>query len=351
MPNELGRPEGGRFLPNELAQTPDPNLKERSQAAPGLEFRLYPLRFSFLAKDPIHFPPGKPANLLRGAFGLIFRRLACVPQCPGASRCDLGSVCAYARMFEPSAAADGPSGLTDWPRPFVFRATHLEGRTVRAGERFYFDLNLFDMSRPAIAYLVLTFVQLVQEGLGPGRGRAELVEVTQLGERGEFVSQIYEARSAVLRQAGPPLELSLARGAEPVERVRVRFVTPTELKAGHRLAERPEFGVLAARVRDRVSTLRSLYGGGPLAIDFRGFGERAAQVRMTHCDLEQVNVARRSSRTGQVHSIGGFVGEAEYEGELAEFVPYLKVAKWTGVGRQTVWGKGEIVVAKEGRLP
>ena len=45
-----------------------------------------------------------------------------------------------------------------------------------------------------------------------------------------------------------------------------------------------------------------------------------------------------------MHSIGGFVGEAEYEGDLAEFVPYLRVAKWTGVGRQTVWGKGEVEV-------
>ncbi len=53
---------------------------------------------------------------------------------------------------------------------------------------------------------------------------------------------------------------------------------------------------------------------------------------------------RRSSRTGQTHSIGGFIGEAEYEGDLREFVPFLRAAKWTGVGRQTVWGKGEIEV-------
>jgi hypothetical protein len=60
--------------------------------------------------------------------------------------------------------------------------------------------------------------------------------------------------------------------------------------------------------------------------------------------LRYVDVQRRSSKTGQVHSIGGFVGEAEYEGDLAEFVPFLKAAQWTGVGRQTVWGKGEIAV-------
>jgi CRISPR/Cas system endoribonuclease Cas6 (RAMP superfamily) len=55
-------------------------------------------------------------------------------------------------------------------------------------------------------------------------------------------------------------------------------------------------------------------------------------------------VERKSGRTGQVHSLGGFTGEAEYEGALAEFVPWLRAARWVGVGRQTVWGKGEMRV-------
>ena len=53
---------------------------------------------------------------------------------------------------------------------------------------------------------------------------------------------------------------------------------------------------------------------------------------------------RLSSRTGQSHSIGGFVGIAEHEGELAEFIPYLEAGRWTGVGRQSVWGKGEFSI-------
>jgi CRISPR/Cas system endoribonuclease Cas6 (RAMP superfamily) len=67
-------------------------------------------------------------------------------------------------------------------------------------------------------------------------------------------------------------------------------------------------------------------------------------VKMTRCEINRVHVERRSSRSRQVHSIGGFVGEAEYEGELTEFLPYLRLAEWTGVGRQTVWGKGAIAV-------
>jgi hypothetical protein len=51
---------------------------------------------------------------------------------------------------------------------------------------------------------------------------------------------------------------------------------------------------------------------------------------------------RRSSRTGDVHGIGGFLGEVEYSGDLAEFVPFLQAGYWVGLGRHTVWGNGVI---------
>jgi hypothetical protein len=141
--------------------------------------------------------------------------------------------------------------------------------------------------------------------------------------------------------AGIPMisrEMELAPVANPVPRVKVRFLTPTELKN----APRPDFGALFARLRDRISTLAGFYQSRQLDIDFRAMGQRADRVRMTRCEIEDVDRERKSGRTGQVHSIGGFVGEAEYEGDLAEFIPFLEAGKWTGVGRQTVWGKGEI---------
>ncbi len=107
---------------------------------------------------------------------------------------------------------------------------------------------------------------------------------------------------------------------------------------------RPEFGILFGRARDRVSTLRSLYGAGPLDIDFEALGGRASAVRMTSCQVRHFAARRRSSRTGQSHGIGGFVGAAEYEGELSEFLPILEAAQWTGAGRHCVWGNGELRV-------
>ena len=265
-------------------------------------FRLYALRLTFLARTAVAFPPAAASNRLRGAFGAILHKLG------------------YAGIFEPSSET-GPSGLADQPRPFVFRAYHLDGKTVAAGEQFHFDFHWFDLDPASLDTVLRAFAGMIAD--------AELVEVDG---------------------ADAPLELCLNPGADPVNHLTVRFETPTELKAKGQTVERPEFGVLAARVRDRISTLRALYDDGPLTIDFREFGERAARIHMTRCDIQHVETSRRSSRTGQVHSLGGFVGEAEYVGDLAEFVPYLRVAQWTGVGRQTAWGKGALVVTNGGEV-
>jgi hypothetical protein len=174
---------------------------------------------------------------------------------------------------------------------------------------------------------------LAEKGLGPGRGRATLERTEELD------------LSDCPKESGGPDVVPLDAGPERLDFLTVQFRTPTELKTAGGLAERPEFAVLFARLRDRISTLRGLYGQGPLQIDFRAMGERAALIRMRRCELQWEQVSRRSGRTGQVHSIGGFTGQAEYEGDLAEFLPWLKAARWVGVGRQTVWGKGDVRVA------
>jgi hypothetical protein len=230
--------------------------------------------------------------------------------------------CDYARCFQPSAAAGGPSGLADWPRPFVLRAAHLDGARFERGEVFDFGLNVFCVGDPMVPRLVEAVERLAAAGFGPAQGRAALSGVSGAGR----------------------LAIDLAK-ARPARGARVRFVTPTELKTGGALAARPEFGVLFARIRDRLSGLRACYGGGPLDVDFAAWGARAARVRLTRCAIAQANVERRSSKSGAWHPLGGFTGEAEYEGELDEFAPYLEAACWTGVGRQTVWGKGQIEVA------
>ncbi len=278
-----------------------------------MTFDLEVYHFQFRARDAMRFGPAGPANFLRGAFGSALRKIACAPDCPGLAgvatrECPHRAGCAYSRIFEPVSDA-GPSGLADPPRPFVLRVSHLAGHAIAPGESFCFDVNFFDVRRPALDHFARAFTELA---------RADLVSASS---------------SPVSIQLEPP-----RAGAN---RLRVEFVTPTELKG----ASTPDFAALFARARDRVSTLRALYGPGPLDIDFRVLGERARAIGMIRSELRAAPRERRSSRTLQVHGIGGFVGVAEYEGDIAEFLPILEAARWTGVGRHCVWGNGEINVA------
>jgi hypothetical protein len=165
--------------------------------------------------------------------------------------------------------------------------------------------------------------------------------VRRIAVKGVPEQVVYDGAGRVILSAVAPVSLELEAVGRAPEKIRVEFLSPTELKHEQRVVERPEFAVLFGRIRDRVSTLRKLYGPGALEMDFQGSGERAAAVRMTRWDGRRVEAERRSSRTGQSHPIGGFVGVAEYEGDLGEFLPYLEAGRWTGVGRQSVWGKGE----------
>ena len=264
--------------------------------------------------------------MVRGAWGTLLRRLA-PPEI-------------YRRLFEPGAGlARGPSGLADWPRPFVFRSTHLDGVTVSPGSPFFFDAHVFDLQQPVLPYFRQAFARLANAGIGLQRGRARLERVEQL--------DLDDRAQTCETEPGPPCSVPLNGTSTQVDAVTVRFLTPTELKIGGQLADRPEFSVLFSRLRDRISTLRSLYGAGALALDFRGLGERASLVKLGRCDLLLEHATRRSTRTGQAHSLGGFTGEAEYQGPLTEFLPWLRAARWVGVGRQTVWGKGDLRVIRE----
>lgn len=262
------------------------------------------MRFGASSKPggaPLNLGRAWTANVLRGAFGSVLKRL----DADAYTQFFTPSAQSFPRVALPGKSPNGwpsslPSGLNDLPRPFVFR--------LRAAE---IGINLFLTSAVDLVCRVMAELDLA------------------------LVAQPELLRQSLVAPA------STGAAASPCDqRLRVLFLTPTELKG----TGTPEFGPLLARIRDRISTLRALYGPGPLDLDFRAFGERAKGVRMMQCELQTMKAERLSRRTGQTHSIGGFTGFAEYQGPVAEFIPYLEAARWTGVGRQTVWGKGEIGV-------
>ncbi len=298
---------------------------------------VLPFRFTFRALDPLYFPANKAANTLRGALGIGLRRVSCPAEC---ERLGPDCHCPYARLFSPHSQT-GPSGFADPPRPFVIRAGGLDGSRFGPGERLSFDLHLFINDSTTLLPIAQAFQVFLADGLGPGRGRVELTSIEVLDEARQPATEIFSNRQPDI-QSGRGFSLALSPDAEEAEEVRVEFIAPTELKHDGALVERPEFFILMARLRDRISALCTLYGPGQLTIDHAGLIERARRIQIRDSSLSWIATERHSSRTGQRHPLGGFVGTVTYGGPLAEFLPWLRAGYWTGVGRQTVWGKGVI---------
>jgi hypothetical protein len=255
---------------------------------------------------PVYFPPGKAANVLRGALG---RELLAA-----------GGQAVYERLFAPVAAQGGPSGLRTPPRPFVLRAAHLDGRHFSPGEIISFGLHLFTANPEDPELLAGALERAAAAGLGPAAGELALLSV----ETGAV-----------------PIPLTAETDAPRA--VTVEFVTPIDLRAGDYTGQSaPPFAVLFARIRDRIGNLASFYGGAPLPLDFAAIGRRAESVQLTAADVHPVRRERRSGSTGQSHPIGGVSGRCTYEGELGEFLPFLRAARWTGAGKHAAWGNGEI---------
>lgn len=282
-------------------------------------FRFIALEFDYRALEPVHLAEGKATNIVRGALGLALRRQSCPPDCLDSRTCPRPT-CLYQQLFEGETGEHRPSGYQEPPRPYVLRSRDWSERTIAVGERLVTGINLFDL-RPAILDALLrAYTHLGEAGLGPGRARLALTRVPQ-----------------------PTVTiLSLAPRDRTPSRVKARFLTPTEIKVGGKITRDAAFEPLFARLFERLRFLIRTHG--ETEVEIGGELDAAEQVITLHEDLRPAGagVTRYSTRTHQTHPLSGFVGEAVYEGDFTLLWPWLKAAEWTGIGRQTVWGKGVV---------
>lgn len=250
-----------------------------------MQLSLSVVQFRLLLARPLQVPPDKYGNVIRGAFGLALP----------------------AGLIPPPATV--PSGFRSPPAPYLFRVEPIAGGLL-------LSVHLLADSSILLPAFHSAASRVAAAGLGPGR-----VPVT-----------IAESHTSLV-------QLPLAPITDAPSNIRVHFLTPTHLKhAG--APSSASFPALFHRLRDRI-----LYFAAP-AQDHsalaRELASRAAAIRQIDAQLTRVATQRTSTRTGQTHSIGGFVGQAAYSGNFQALWPWLLAAEWTGVGRHTTWGNGHI---------
>ena len=338
----------------------------------GYNLPVASLRFEATAEEDMTLPP-YIGSALRGAFGHALKEVACLYKDRGApcencveNREALAegrtTRCVYGFIFE----TPRPPGATvherqrEVPHPYVIRPAGLgdrgqgadrdsetigDGRRVyAAGARIAFEVQLFGRGIDHVGPVVEASVRMARHGLGVGRWAAEVREVRELEPfgSGNCTLPFQLDRSTLGLVGGWDDAVSRAQALSP-GMVALQFLTPTHLVRDHYAVRVPTFPVLARALLRRLTALALFHGGadGEVTGDyFARLARQAEVVRLVSWQGDWREWERYSTRQDRRMTFGGVVGTAVYEGNVAEFLPYLVYGQAAHVGKQSTFGAG-----------
>ncbi|MCS7313755.1 MAG: hypothetical protein NZ742_12715, partial [Acidobacteria bacterium] len=259
------------------------------------------LRFLLQAQAAGRLPP-YAGSALRGSLAAAYKQTVCVVAHRDCPQCHLRPVCTYPLIFEPPPRPDVPLlGAEGVPPAYVLRPPpgrdwhHPTPQSIRPGQAWTFDLLLFGPAIAQFPLLLYAAQRAFQRGLGGQRIPFRVLQVSQVHPRDRRSRNLLPGRSKLSYRNPCVVVLRPPRRTRPVERLRIRLLTPLRLKQGGRYRFDARLDTLMAVLLRRLSRLGLLYGTGPIE-EYRDLLAVARQVRTVRQDLAWVDWTRYSRR-------------------------------------------------------
>lgn len=292
--------------------------------------------------------PAYKGSTLRGGFGNAFKRISCSLRDTECRSCLLRSNCPYAYIFE-TAPPPGSEALRNYenvPRPFILEPP-LESRThYGTGEKLRFNLILIGRAISYLPYFIVAFREMGEMGIGRMRKKYRLADIWAVNPINNESEIVYHAGDQLVRNVNLAVHSDIgnipdvSNDIPTIRQVNLEFQTMTRIKFEEKFVQQVEFHMLIRNLLRRLSSLTYFHHGWELELDFTGLIERAAKVRLVKDDTRWVDWERYSSRQENKMNLGGVVGRVEYEGDLGEFMPLLRLGELVHVGKGAVFGMG-----------
>ena len=297
----------------------------------------------------LSLPPYK-GSTFRGGFGHALRRVMCVNRGETCAKCPLGKGCVYTYIFEtaPRQAVNETSEDAHLPHPFIIEPPLDEKRHYTTDDNLELHLLLIGQAINYAPYFIFAFEELGRIGIGKDRGKYRIESVTNIGCGKETL--IYDGDSHIRDSQQVIDSTDIRNVASQLNRhqITLRFLTPTRIKYKGKLTKDLNFEVLMRNLLRRSSWLAEIHCDEKWDLDYKGLINKAKeQVTTTHSDLWWHDWERYSQRQDKKLKMGGFMGEITFEGDLAEFLPFLKLGEYLHIGKGTVYGLGKYEIVGE----
>jgi len=304
-------------------------------------------------KEGLDLPAFK-GSALRGVMGRVIKKIACLQNRDNCSGCMLRSSCPYSYLFEtsPSHGASMMKGYDSVPRPYVIEPPETERERFEPFEEITFDLLLYGRAVTMFPYLLAAFKEGGRLGLGRGKKKYRLVNVVAHNDlTGESVP-IYDGAGDILNfvdlsWSGKDVVKSIHSHAQ-VNKVKIVFQTPALLTVNRNSISRIRdvtFEYLVRNLFRRFSSLYSHHHGEEAGANYSDLLEKAGRIECLAAEGAARAWERYSFRQDGRNRMEGFVGYADYAGELLPFMPYLVLGQWIHVGKWAAFGMGKYIIS------
>ena len=314
--------------------------------------------FHLSPMEALHLPQYK-GFILRGGLGAAFHRMVCPDVRRVCTDCILKTGCAYAYIFEtPRLAKEAiQREASHDPHPFVIEPPLEAKQEYLPGEELIFKLILIGKAIDYLPYFIVAFEELGRRGIGKERGEFQLTKVECLDTSGGR-ELVYEEKTLFLSQGlGVRIPADIEEEAKSLapNSITLHFLTPTRIKQKpvvegpespldkrrSKLVKNIDFPLFLRNLLRRLSWLAEAHCGEKWGQDYQGLLARAESIKTTSADLTWHDWEGYSRRQNTRLKMGGFMGSITFEGDLAEFLPFIKLGEYLHIGKGTAYGLGK----------
>lgn len=221
-------------------------------------------------------------------------------------------------------------------------------KTYMRGDTFSFGFSFMGKAQNFIPYVARAVQKMGQIGMGKGRGRFELLTITEY-------NPLYDAHRELMKKwvvQAPTLQITPARIDEQVadlspDKIVIQLISPMRLVHNDKLLKSPDPAVFISRLIERAQMLITRYAETDTPTP-REDWMRLAQTLKTHAqtiriaydETEWADTWSGSARQGKSTPTGGIIGRFRWEGDLAPLLPWLLWGQSLHVGKDAIKGNG-----------
>ena len=299
---------------------------------------LTPLTLHVRQLDDLRLPD-HAGSMLRGAFGMSLRKLACITKQKDCTACPLYRSCPYPQICEtPPPETDNPLARQT-ANPYVIQAPAMGARVVKAGEEWPFGFTLIGKAADQLPLAVYAWQRACEAGFGKSQSRGELIAMTQEDRT------VYTPDSPLAACSLTPAPLPAA------DTIALRFHSPLRLQQHGKVIlwnEQVTADLLLMALARRVQRLLDQHTADRPQLDFTRLKPAALALRADVSALRREDVFRYSSRQRQVVELDGLKGDIRLEGDLSAFAGLLAVGEYVHVGKNATHGLGRYSIQPTG---